>query len=228
MVDYVTPTEREKIRAERRRYVDMIAEHVKRLGFVEVSLTWTMDDPPRHFIEEFALMVHEIETRGHAPEPPGTLQGDLAKLCRENNWEYIMPPQHYGSIVQILAPMRPQECQTCRGRGRIYEDVKCDFGTPLDPGGMVVKCAVCSDCEGRGSIMSRNGGGGVRNGLFRVVWILSGPLTMAFIAFDFILDWIFQIERKPGDLFYGFREWVWKSYWLSLRVGKFSTVDIAE
>lgn len=135
----------------RRAFIEEIMRQVATNGKCSVSLLSTVfDDPPRHPIAEFALQVHERETRGRDLEPPLTLIGELRRVCAATGFEIIVD----GGLAHIKAP--PRECEVCNGGGRIQRLRGSEAGAWADPAAviaeMLVISEICGNCGGTGKL----------------------------------------------------------------------------
>lgn len=102
-----------------------------------------MDDPPRHPIEELALQLHEMQTRGREPEPPSTLVGEITKLATAENWTAIY--DYPGGQIDLLERPIEKQCPACKGRGR--EPTLILAPLQIEVGSMCIE-KLCERCKG--------------------------------------------------------------------------------
>lgn len=148
---YVTPEERRKIADIRSGYIADIIARTKRVGWCEITgLEHRLDDPPMHFLEEFALRVHEIETRGHDIAPLKTFESELKKECEANGLQVERDSKNFNYVV--LTTAGEDKCLACNGRGRLVPSL------PIPPDrysyetlAQIVE-AICPECHGTGGI----------------------------------------------------------------------------
>lgn len=142
--------------AERAQFIQELIREAERTGMVTIpDLPHGMDDPPESPLLEALRHLEEATAAHENRRPhmvaPGTLRGEIKKLCAERGWEIEFDIRRYQH--RITAPLKSMDCPACHGTGKkpVWISV---LQTPYD-GSQVIPFVLCETCAGAGKIETR-------------------------------------------------------------------------